>query len=273
MQNKSHSGQDVIDVQCILIRAGIYEGDVDGELGPQMARALCDFQKGKNLPATGRLDAETAHTLGLLQRTIPAAAVPAVNAGLIGGVLPFTPLENIEANLVFILNGLAELHLADCEMIAMALATLGTEAARFLPLSEKPCVSNTTPSGTPFDRYESRLGNQGLEDASLFRGRGFVQITGRDNYANYSKLLFADGRLISNPLLAHDQWVASRILARYLKQHEARLRADLKVGNLENARRVVNGGTNGLGVFTRTYTKCLQIPALQQLTFTPWLLS
>jgi putative chitinase len=32
------------------------------------------------------------------------------------------------------------------------------------------------------DRYHSRIGNQGIEDADRYRGRGFIHLTGRANY-------------------------------------------------------------------------------------------
>jgi hypothetical protein len=53
-----------------------------------------------------------------------------------------------------------------------------------------------------FKKYDGRkdLGNTEPGDGLRFKGRGFVQITGRLNYAKFSKILGVD--LVDNPLLA-----------------------------------------------------------------------
>ncbi|HEX8369146.1 MAG TPA: hypothetical protein VF604_11450 [Pyrinomonadaceae bacterium] len=55
-----------------------------------------------------------------------------------------------------------------------------------------------------FKKYDGRkdLGNTEPGDGLRFKGRGFVQITGRLNYAKFSKILGVD--LIGNPKLALD---------------------------------------------------------------------
>jgi putative chitinase len=53
-----------------------------------------------------------------------------------------------------------------------------------------------------FKKYDGRkdLGNTEPGDGLRFKGRGFVQITGRTNYTKFSKILGVD--LVKNPLLA-----------------------------------------------------------------------
>lgn len=55
-----------------------------------------------------------------------------------------------------------------------------------------------------FKKYDGRkdLGNTEPGDGLRFKGRGFVQITGRLNYAKFSKILGVD--MVDNPLLALD---------------------------------------------------------------------
>jgi len=50
-----------------------------------------------------------------------------------------------------------------------------------------------------------------------YRGRGFNQLTGKDNYAKYSKMLFGDDRLVKNPDLVNDPAIAAKIAVAYNK--------------------------------------------------------
>jgi hypothetical protein len=65
--------------------------------------------------------------------------------------------------------------------------------------------------------YEGRsdLGNAESGDGPRFKGRGFVQITGRRNYANWSQILGID--LVSNPGKAAIPDVAAIILVRGMR--------------------------------------------------------
>ncbi|MBK7870869.1 MAG: hypothetical protein IPJ74_09365 [Saprospiraceae bacterium] len=62
-----------------------------------------------------------------------------------------------------------------------------------------------------FDKYENRkdLGNTQPGDGYRFRGRGYIQITGRSNYNKFSKLLGID--LVGNPNLAIQSEIAAKI--------------------------------------------------------------
>lgn len=66
--------------------------------------------------------------------------------------------------------------------------------------SAQRCAHN--PEALANTVYAGRLGNGGAEsgDGFMFRGRGFLQITGRSNYAKYGKLIGID--LIAQPELA-----------------------------------------------------------------------
>jgi peptidoglycan L-alanyl-D-glutamate endopeptidase CwlK len=60
--------------------------------------------------------------------------------------------------------------------------------------------------------------------------------------------------LVENPDLANEPGVAAKLLASFLKSHQTRIHEALREGDLRTARRLVNGGSNGLDRFTEAYT-------------------
>jgi peptidoglycan hydrolase-like protein with peptidoglycan-binding domain len=67
------SRQSVKSLQRMLKREGYYKARVDGIVGPVTKRALMQFQRDRNLPATGRIDLETFRVLdyALFRQTVP----------------------------------------------------------------------------------------------------------------------------------------------------------------------------------------------------------
>jgi hypothetical protein len=91
-------------------------------------------------------------------------------------------------------------------VMAGALATIRVEVGRnFKPIMEYA-------SG---EAYEGRkdLGNVEKGDGVKYKGRGYIQLTGRANYSLFGQKLGLD--LISNPDLALDVEVGAKILAHY----------------------------------------------------------
>src|SRR4030095_11192702 len=103
--------------------------------------------------------------------------------------------------------------------------------------------------------YDNRrdLGNRGRPDGSDFKGRGFVQLTGRANYQKFSVQLGLGNGLVDNPKLANDPKVAADLLALFLKDKEASIRKALLDDDLRGARKLVNGGSHGLAEFSEAY--------------------
>jgi peptidoglycan hydrolase-like protein with peptidoglycan-binding domain len=75
MQNQAQNYQDqqatqqlsadqVRQAQQQLKTAGLYQGSVDGIVGPETREAIGQFQAQKNLPRTGQLDSQTLAQLG-----------------------------------------------------------------------------------------------------------------------------------------------------------------------------------------------------------------
>lgn len=114
---------------------------------------------------------------------------------------------------------------------------------------------NTSPNGHPFDLYDNRrdLGNQGHGDGDRFKGRGFIQLTGRDNYRKHGAAIGLGERLLDEPELANDPLIASKLLASFLSEKERAIKEALLDGNFALARKLVNGGGHGLERFTEAY--------------------
>lgn len=94
--------------------------------------------------------------------------------------------------------------------------------------------------------YEGRrdLGNNCAGDGQRFKGRGYVQVTGRRNYQDWSNRLGVD--LVNNPQLASQPNIAARILVQGMKEGTFTGRQlDDYVGNgrcdFNGARRCING--------------------------------
>lgn len=128
------------------------------------------------------------------------------------------------------------------EFRAYLLATSWHETAKTMqPITEFGGVKYFRKYDT--GKLAKSLGNTPEADGDgwLYRGRGYVQITGRANYAKAGKKIGAD--LISNPELALDPVFAASILVRGCVEgwFTGKKLADYLPGDYVNARRVVNG--------------------------------
>ena len=65
--------------------------------------------------------------------------------------------------------------------------------------------------------YGGRMGNAG-DEGFKYRGRGLIQLTGKDNYAHFGSLLGID--LVNNPDLANDPNIAQQIAIAFYKEKE-----------------------------------------------------
>jgi hypothetical protein len=211
----------------------------------------------------------TAQPLAVPSAARPTAApsiVPAlvladvtglVTADAAAQMFPATPKANVAANLPFVLAGLRSRALGDKAMILMALATIRAETEGFVPIDEGRSRFNTRTE--PFDLYEpgtaagERLGNTQPGDGARFKGRGYVQLTGRFNYGRIAKQIDID--LIADPAAANEPAIAGVILAQFLKNSESAVRDALARNDLEAARKLVNGGSHGFDRFRDAFER------------------
>jgi peptidoglycan L-alanyl-D-glutamate endopeptidase CwlK len=246
----------VVLVQERLKALGFPPGAIDGDFGPGTAAAVKAFQLSERLLADGVVGARTAAALGFGPEVAPPhPEMPDITVAGVAHMFPATPLDNIKRNLPPVLSALAAQHLTALDIVLMALATIRAETEGFVPISEGRSRFNTSPGGRPFDLYDRRadLGNRGPPDGQTFRGRGFVQLTGRANYARIGRLLGLGDQLVNDPERANDPETAAAILAAFIKDKEVAIKTALLEDDLRAARRLVNGGSHGLDRFTDAY--------------------
>jgi len=140
-------------------------------------------------------------------------------------------------------------------VLIAAASTLKAElGSSFAPVSERY-------SGEPVQYFESKygyqtaigkkLGNTAPGDGYKYRGRGFLQLTGKNNYTAYGKRLGIS--LASNPDLALDPYQGARIFAAYFKDRGVAAAANRQ--DWREVRRLVNGGYNGWDAFIGVVNK------------------
>jgi putative chitinase len=251
------TGPAVERLQRSLKAAGFNPGAIDGDFGPATEAAVFAFQKSQGLLADGIAGPRTQSALKLTDSAELESVLPGVTPRIVSEMFPFTPVDNIQRNLPPVLKALKADDLVDKPMVLMALATIRAETESFEPVAEGRSRFNTSPGGHPFDLYDHRrdLGNQGPPDGESYRGRGYVQLTGRFNYRRYGQAIGFGGRLEQEPDLAGEPDVAGKLLAAFLKDKERPIKDALLADDLGTARRLVNGGSHGLDRFTDAFTR------------------
>jgi putative chitinase len=255
------SGPAVTALQKQLQAHGFPPGAIDGDFGPGTAAAVIALQRSEGLVPDGIVGTRTAQALGFAEPDLPPpAAMPDITVAIASKMFPATPLDPIKANLPTVLAALADAKLKTVPIVLAALATIRAETEGFVPISEGLSRFNTSPGGHPFDLYDNRkdLGNQGPPDGASFKGRGYVQLTGRTNYSKFSPLVGVNA-LVEQPDRANDPEIAAKILAAFIASKETAIATALAAGDVASARRLVNGGSNGLDRFTSAYQTGLSL--------------
>lgn len=149
-----------------------------------------------------------------------------------GGIISQSAVDGVEA----LIAAFAQYGDGDTRKLAYILGTSYHESDRFQTMEEYA-------SG---ERYEGRedLGNDQAGDGKQYKGRGFVQVTGRRNYADWSRRLGVD--LMADPEIAEKRPIAARICVQgmMLGTFTGKKLGDYiteRSADYVNARRVVNG--------------------------------
>ena len=239
--------QSIVKIQRKLKELGYYNLTIDGLWGPSSQKALLqataqnkveiyfDFKLFKTLFNVTKLTQEVVDSINCLFDT-------------------FNAYTTIDSN--------------NPVYVAYMLGTTWHETAHtMLPIMEKGCVAYLSKYDT--GKLAKELGNtpQADGDGIKYAGRGYVQITGRNNYDYFTRALRID--LINNPDLALNPSIAAKILV--IGSLEGRftgrkLANYIKIGTLQefiNARRVING-TNEAERIARYASQFLQCIILKE---------
>ena len=211
--------------------------------------AIRRWQSGIGVIADGIVGPRCQMLLGLVPAVPLALGTEPLNVGVVCRLFPSTKPANIARYLPYVEAALGAAGLTDRVMVLGALGTIRAETEGFVPISEIQSRYNTPPGGVPFSLYDTRadIGNSERGDGARYRGRGFVQMTGKSNYQTYQKRLEAP--LVATPDIANAPEVAAVVLAQFLLDKAERFRTAVAAGDLRAARRLVNGGSHGLAIF------------------------
>ena len=162
---------------------------------------------------------------------------------------------------------------SDVRHIAYALATISVETSwTFQPITEYGRDSY-------FSKYEGRtdLGNNKPGDGLRFKGRGFVQLTGRRNYTLFAALLKID--LVNNPALALDPATSFKIMSLGMFRGDFTGRSfkhyiNAAMTDYAGARRIINSQDRAgeIARYAQTLERILKsavVPAGNPVTSTP----
>ena len=196
---------------------------VDSDYGPSTEKAVKAFQKDAGLPITGTVDPETAKAMA--------------NA---------KPVEyKVSTDITKNYSDTQKANFNAAETAAKEAGLEGAELAAFM--AQVAHESDSFKTATEYasgQAYEGRkdLGNVQAGDGKKYKGRGYIQLTGRDNYKKAGDALGLD--LVNNPSLAEKPENAAAISVWFWKTKVKPQVPDFM--DVERVTKVVNGGFNGL---------------------------
>ena len=208
------TGDDVVKLQKKL---GV---DPVGTFGPKTEAAVKDWQKANGLTVDGLVgDATWKKMFGEVSESVTPVTSGSLNLEKLKGHIPDAVLAQIP-EIVKKFNCNTNLRLAHF------LAQCGHESGGFKAVSENlnysakgllgtfPKYFNST-TASQYERkpemiaskvYGGRMGNgaESTKEGYKFRGRGYIQLTGKSNYTNFSKFIGED--TVGNPDLVANKY-------------------------------------------------------------------
>ena len=182
----------------------------DGDFGPGTEKALKAWQQANGLTADGVAGPTTLAKLGIVEVEVPASSF---KLAALKGHVPDAVIAQIPETA-------AKFGITTPLRLAHFLAQCGHESGGFKAVSENlnygakglrgifPKYFPTDAIAAAYERkpekiankvYSSRMGNgnEASGDGYKFRGRGYIQLTGKDNYVAFDKTVEDD--IVLNP--------------------------------------------------------------------------
>ena len=227
-------GQAVTEWQEFLSSQNLYEGNIDGKFGSKTKNATIEFQKKYGLEPDGIVGTNTKAKSMDLGLNYPVQAGD-VTAGQLKEIMPSAKAENIDKYLAPLNAAMKKYEINTFLRQAHFIAQLAHESGSFK-------YNEEIASGAA---YEGRadLGNTQPGDGVRFKGRGLIQLTGRNNYSEYGNFLGID--LLANPeKVADDPALCVDVAGWYWKNRNINIYAD--ADDAVKVTKKINGGTNHL---------------------------
>jgi putative chitinase len=202
------------DVKKLQAKLG---ATADGSFGPGTEKLVKEWQTANGLTSDGIVGPTTWAKMGLNEGTAPAAAPVAIPPSsfkleALKGHIPDAVIAQIP-------DTAAKFNITNVLRLAHFLAQCGHESGGFKAVSENlnysadglkkifpkyfPGNLNESYSRQPekiANRvYSSRMGNgdEASGEGFKFRGRGYIQLTGKSNYASFDKMV--EENIVENP--------------------------------------------------------------------------
>ncbi len=246
------------DVKRLQEKLGL---NADGKFGSDTETALIAWQKSKGItPADGVADENTQIRIGLINANLAGAAA-ALNLKELRGVIPDGVIDEIiaAADKFNITSNLRLAHfLSQCAqesgVFTVVRENLNYSAKRLRQIfpkyfTEEQAVQYANKPEMVGNRaYANRIGNgdEASGDGYKFRGRGYIQLTGRDNYASFSKFFGVD--CVTNADLVASKYPLTS--AAFFFNNRAKIWPTCDKGTddatITAVTKKVNGGTLGL---------------------------
>jgi len=176
--------------------------------------------------------------------TAPAPVPPTTDAADVLARATGVTLEKAKAILPGVVNGLRDSQCTNVNRITMWLAQMGHESAGFKATEEYA-------SGAAYEGRKD-LGNTQTGDGVRFKGRTWIQITGRSNYTQLSKWAHSKGIIPTPTYFVDDSKKLAEMQyaglgpAWYWTVARSDINALSDKRDLLTVTRRINGGTNGL---------------------------
>lgn len=255
-------GSKGAEVKQLQEKLGI--ANPDGDFGPNTEAKLKAWQKANGLLDDGIAGPKTLEKIGIKPSLKEDVVLPKLSGQIDLSKLKGHIPENVLSQIPEVIE---KFKINTPLRLAHFLAQCGHESAGFKAVSENlnynvdglmKIFPRYFPNRTLAEQYArqpekiaakvygARMGNgdENTKEGWKFRGRGYIQLTGKDNYTAFDK--FVDDDILSNPDLVATKYPLMSAGWFFYKNCLTRCDAGADDNTVVSVTRCVNGGTIGL---------------------------